>query len=242
MLEKHYVPVAGCNIYPGVSLEPGQDPNSQKSKGRWPVLPQQPVGWAFPECSAAKNWCWKDDKREMSCFTVCQCVLFFFCLWTHPLSFSLRLPRHEVSSSPLKSFDRKSKLPRTSSTARVSSDDELLNRERSFWRRTPQSIKITHMFPLLVCVFVYMCVQILTFNMVDRCSIWWSRALSSFSEQLWFCSVFSSSAIRTPSLAAWALRWAPLTPGLPWARAAGVGEDGVTAGGWAVGEGESGAE
>ena len=78
--------------------------------------------------------------------------------------------------------------------------------------------------------------------MVDRCSIWCSRARSSFSEQLWFCNVFSSSAIRAPSLTAWALRWAPLTPGLTWAGAAGVGEDGVTAGGWAAGEGESGAE
>lgn len=93
----------------------------------------------------------------MSCFAVRRCILFFFCLWTHPLSFSLRLPKHEASSSPLKSFDRKSKLPRTSSTARVSSDDELLNRERSFWRRTPQSIKITHMFPYW-CVCVYRCV------------------------------------------------------------------------------------
>lgn len=67
--------------------------------------------------------------------------------------------------------------------------------------------------------------------MVARCSIWWSRALSSFSEQLWFCKVFSSSAMRTPSLMDWALRWAPPTPGLPGGGAAVVGEEGVIAGG-----------
>lgn len=45
------------------------------------------------------------------------------------------LPKQEVSSSALKSLDRKSKLPRTSSTASVSSDAELRSRERSFYRR-----------------------------------------------------------------------------------------------------------
>lgn len=54
---------------------------------------------------------------------------------THPLSFSLMLPKQEVSSSPLRSRDRKSKLPRTSSTASVSSDGEFLRRDRSFCRR-----------------------------------------------------------------------------------------------------------
>lgn len=56
-----------------------------------------------------------------------------FCLFTDPLSFSLRLPKQEASSSAFRSFDKKSKLPRTSSTTRVSCDDELLSSDRSFW-------------------------------------------------------------------------------------------------------------
>lgn len=78
--------------------------------------------------------------------------------------------------------------------------------------------------------------------MVARCSIWWSRALSSFSDRLWFCNVLSTSAIRTPILRAWALRWAPLTPDLPGAGAAVVAEDGATAGVWVGSVGEAGAE
>lgn len=99
--------------------------------------------------------CWKelmlmDKNKKRGEMTHCTwgqwgvLVIILFCLWTHPLSFSLRLPKQEVSSSALKSCDRKSKLPRTSSTARVSSDDELLSRERSFWGRTPQGMKTTH--------------------------------------------------------------------------------------------------
>lgn len=78
--------------------------------------------------------------------------------------------------------------------------------------------------------------------MVARCSIWWSRVLSSFSDRLWFCNVFSSSAIRAPSLRAWALRWAPFTPDFPWVGAAVVVEDGARAGGWVGTVGEAGAE
>lgn len=105
----------------------------------------------------------------MSCFTLRQSWVFYLivfillllssvCLWTHPLSFSLRLPKQEVSSSALKSCDKKSKLPRTSSTARVSSDDELFNMERSFCGRTRINIKgRSHTVSVLtgVCICVY---------------------------------------------------------------------------------------
>lgn len=79
--------------------------------------------------------------------------LAVFCLCAHPLSFSLRLPTQEVLPSSLKSSDRKSKFPRTSSTARVSSDEELLSRERSFWK-TATSGRFSHS---LVCPAVQMC-------------------------------------------------------------------------------------
>lgn len=61
--------------------------------------------------------------------------LFFGCWETHPSSGFLRLLRQEASSSVLRSWDRKSKLPRTSSKPRVSAGEEHLNRERSFWGR-----------------------------------------------------------------------------------------------------------
>lgn len=80
-------------------------------------------------------------------------LIIFFYLETHPLSFSLTLPKHEASSSPLKSCDRKSKLPRTSSTAKVSSDDELLNRDKSFWRRTTH-INYDQFLSVHLCVCV----------------------------------------------------------------------------------------
>lgn len=54
-----------------------------------------------------------------------------------------------------------------------------------------------------------------TLSMVARCRILLSRAFASFSPQLCFWSILSSSAIWTPSLRAWALRWAPLAPARP---------------------------
>jgi len=137
------VPAAGCSRCPGASPELGQDPSSRKSEGRWPTLPQKLIGCPerggrdSSECSAGKSWCWwmKTKSRHVVSEQIyAEWMLFSVCPPTHPLSFSLRLPKQEVSSSALKSFDRKSKLPRTSSTARVSSDDELLSKERSFWK------------------------------------------------------------------------------------------------------------
>lgn len=65
--------------------------------------------------------------------------MLFGCLQTHPLLGFLRVLKQEVSSFALASYDRKSKLPRTSSIPRVSSGEEHLNRERSFWGRAQAS-------------------------------------------------------------------------------------------------------
>ena len=88
-------------------------------------------------------------------------------------------------------------------------------------------------------MLVYASVHTGTFSIVARCSNWWSRALSSFSDRLWFCSAFSSSVTRAPSLRAWALRWAPLVPDLPGVRVAVMAEDGAASGGWVGGVGDS---
>lgn len=63
----------------------------------------------------------------------------FACWQTHLCSGFLRLFKQEVSSSVSKSRDRKSKLPRTSSSPRVSAGEEHLNRERSFWGRAEEN-------------------------------------------------------------------------------------------------------
>lgn len=57
--------------------------------------------------------------------------------------------------------------------------------------------------------------------------MWWSRALSSFSDELLVCNVFSRSTMSAPSLSDKALRWTPLT--LPRFGAAFVDEEGSTA-------------
>lgn len=73
-----------------------------------------------------------------------------------------------------------------------------------------------------------------TLKMVAKCSTWWSNALSSFSEQHWLCSSFSSSPISSPNLLGWSLFGTPLAPGIT----VGTGEEGITA----VGVGKSGEE
>lgn len=105
-----------------------------------PQFPEVRGAWGnslTDECLLLPRWpCWKEVLikinqlfaiRSGSCLSV-----VLFCLQTHPLFFSLKLPKQEVSSSVLKSCDRKSKLSRTSSTHITSSDDELHIRERPF--------------------------------------------------------------------------------------------------------------